>query len=88
MELGPSPVFPFALPRILFLSQMAQLVVNIVRIMRNSDEMYSWYDIEDALRQASRLAFDVDNGLFGDKPRVEGELRIPFLGSYDSFLDS
>ena len=35
---------------------MGLLIVNIVRVMRNSDERYSWFDLEDALLQASRLA--------------------------------
>ena len=37
---------------------MGLLIVNIVRVMRNSDERYSWFDLEDALLQASRLAQD------------------------------
>eukprot|EP00904_Undaria_pinnatifida_P009068 jgi/Undpi1/5291/HiC_scaffold_2.g00572.m1 len=39
-------------------SEMGLLIVNIVRVMRNSDERYSWFDLEDALLQASRLAQD------------------------------
>eukprot|EP00904_Undaria_pinnatifida_P011845 jgi/Undpi1/7791/HiC_scaffold_23.g10264.m1 len=39
-------------------SEIGLLVVDIVRVMRNSDERYSWFDLNNALLQASRLAQD------------------------------
>ena len=58
MKLGLTLVLSPAVPRILSLSQMAQLIVNVARIMRNSDGRFTWVHLEGALTEASRLAHD------------------------------